>query len=69
MSMQTNHHPQNNANINSNGAVNGGSNMIPITNINPSLPTEPLPYEETLNMQKRDMEVSSPNRMVKIIII
>ena len=62
MSVQTNHHLQNNTNNNSNVIFqNGGTNMLPITNFNPSFPTEPLPYEETLNMQKSDMEVSSPH--------
>ena len=67
MSMQTNQHPQNNTNNSPNVVVqNGGTNMLPITNFNPSLPTEPLPYEETLNMQKSDMEVSSPHGKVLI---
>ena len=66
--MQTNQHPQNNTNNNPNVVVqNGGTNMLPITNFNPSLPTEPLPYEETLNMQKSDMEVSSPHGKVLIL--
>ena len=66
MSMQTNPNPQNNPNINTNGIINNGTNMIPITNFNPSLPTEPLPYEETFDMQKSVMEVSSP--FEKVII-
>ena len=60
MSMQTNQHQPNNTGINTSGIVDGGSNMIPISNFNPSLPTEPLPYEETMTMQKCVIEVSSP---------
>ena len=60
--MQTSQHPINNTNITTNGIVAGGASqhIIPIGNFNPSLPTEPLPYEETLTMQKPSMEVSNP---------
>lgn len=56
--MQTSQHPINNTNITTNGIVAGGASqhIIPIGNFNPSLPTEPLPYEETLTMQKSSME-------------
>ena len=37
------------------------SNMLPNSSFNPSLPTEPLPYEETLEIQKCVMDVTSPN--------
>ena len=40
------------------------SNMLPNSSFNPSLPTEPLPYEETLEIQKCVMDVTSPNEKV-----
>ena len=38
--------------------------LLPISNFNPTLPTEPLPYEEALTIQRCVMETTSPNAKV-----